>query len=167
MKSNHNLGLLLLLVSILAWFGLVRAQVNSFSKLTKDVKAKSLELKSYETRVSDVNKIKEAGAVAQERLRSYFLAMPKLSQIPETLVMLEQLGSSSGVSFTSASLGTPANSEVPATVSFTGSLDSVTNFLEASLNNVRTISIKNQTLTAEANGNLTVSMQLGFIYQGE
>lgn len=167
MKNNNTIGLVLLGVAILVWFGVVRAQVASFSELSKDLTAKNAELKSYETRVADVKKIIDAGATAQDRLRAYYLAMPKLSQVPEVMVMMEGLAAASGVTFSSANLGSPTGSEVPASVTFSGSIDSVANFLDVVNRNVRTIRVKSQTLAAESNGSVTVSMQLGFVYQGE
>lgn len=166
MGRQAHLGLLLFVLAIVAWVGVVRSQIKTFSGNLLLTKVKTVELASYKQRVSDVEEVKQKGEAIQGTLRSVYLAMPKESQIPEALVMIEALGKSSGVVFGTASLGTAAGSQVPVSISFTGKLDSVNRFLDAVHNNVRTAVTKTQTIGSDKSGNLTVTMQLGLVYQG-
>jgi len=160
----------------------IRPQMTTFGTRSLAVKVKKTELDSYNQRLSDLKVIKDQGDTVQKTLQAMYLAMPKAAQIPEVLVMMENIGNNSGVVFNSVTLGTPTAAtaeaqaqivdtsgtvaEVPVAVSFTGNLDSVNKFLDAIRNNIRTATVKNQSLTADANGNLTVTMQLGLVYQG-
>jgi Tfp pilus assembly protein PilO len=92
--------------------------------------------------------------------------MPRLSQVPETLVMMESLGGTTGVVFSALNVGAPTAAEVPVTLTFTGTQNTVNTFLDAIDKNVRTVSVKNQSVTADKAGNLSVSLQLGLLFQG-
>jgi len=81
-------------------------------------------------------------------------------------VMIEQMANSAGVSFNSVGIGAASSGEVPVAITFGGSLPSITGFLDTLNDNVRTVHIKNQTLTADKGGNLTVTMSVGLVYQG-
>lgn len=164
--NKQRLGLWLLLVAIIGWFAVVRPQLSTFSDNALQVKTKDVEAASYQTRLNHVKAIKDAGAATQAKLASYFLAMPSLSQVPEALVMIENLGSSTGIVFNSVSVGAPTGSEVPVSISFTGNLTTTSNFLNAVYDNIRTADITSQTVTADKSGNLVFNIQLGFIYQG-
>src|SRR5205823_3858496 len=94
------------------------------------------------------------------------LAMPTASQVPEVLVMIESIGSSAGVNFSTVSVGTPDGTQVPVTLTFSGNQDAVNHFLDAVNNNVRTATLKNQAVTTDATGVLNVTTQLGLSYQG-
>ncbi len=168
MKSKKlRLGLLLLVVAIIGWFSVVRGQLKVFSDNVLQVKVKETESTAYTTRLDHVKTIKSAGSTTQNKLTAYFLAMPRLSQVPEVLVMIESIGTSSGIVFNSVSVGTPDGSQVPVSVSFTGSVATTSNFLDAVYNNVRTAIVKSQTITSDRSGNLTYNIQLGLIYQGQ
>lgn len=175
MNIRSHLGILLLLVAILGWIAVVRPQIASFSDKSLKVKAADTELTSYNQRLSDLKSIKDQGTSVANLLKNMYLAMPRSSQIPEVLVMIENIGSSSGVVMSGVSLGSSsangtvssaATAEVPVSVSFTGTLDSVTKFLNAIRNNIRTASVVSQTITADKSGTLSVTMQLGLVYQG-
>ena len=165
--KNRHIGLLLLLVSLLGWFGVIRPQIHTFSANSLTAKVRSEEALSYNQRVEDLKTIKQQGDAVKSTLDALYLAMPKLAQVPETLVMMESIGANTGVVFSSLSVGTPANGEVPVSLAFTGSLSSVTSFLDGLNKNVRTAMVKGQSMTSDAAGNLSVSMQLGLVYQGE
>jgi Tfp pilus assembly protein PilO len=167
MKKKTNIGLLLLLLAVFAWFAVVRGQIKVFSDRSLEAKVKNEEYRSYNTRLEDLKTIKSQGDAITQTLQSLYLAMPRESQIPEVLVMIESIGASSGVVFNSVTVGSPTADEVPVSLSFSGNLSSVTGFLGTLRNNVRTAIVKNQSMSAEANGNMTVTMQLGLIYQGE
>lgn len=167
MKKIKSLGILLLFVAILGWFAVIRPQISAFSEKALEVKIKSEEVISYQQRIDDLDKIKTQGASVTSTLEALFLAMPKSSQIPEVLVMIDALGSRSGVVLDAATIGTPSSGEVPVSMSFTGSLTSVTNFLDAINENVRTAIIKNQAVTSDDSGNMTVNIQVGLVYQGD
>jgi Tfp pilus assembly protein PilO len=167
-KKHGVLGLLLFIVAVVAWFVVVKGQIKSFSENSLAAEAKNAELTSYKDRYSQVDKIvTQGGADASARLDAYFLALPKLPQIPEVLVMIEQMGNSSGLVFNAVGVGTPSNGEVPVTITFGGSLTSIDNFLNTLYTNVRTVRVKSQVLTADKSGTLSVSMQLSLVYQGD
>lgn len=167
MKRIKSMGLILLLAAILGWFGVVRGQISAFSQNALNTKVKSEEVKSYEQRIEDLKTIKARGNELTSTLEALYLAMPKSGQIPEVLVMIDSIASRSGVVLEAATVGTPNAGEVPVSLSFSGSLGSVTNFLNAVYENVRTAIVKNQAVTADDSGNMTVNMQLGLVYQGE
>lgn len=164
--SKLRLGPILFVVAIIVWGGLVRAQIKSFTAKALQVQARQVELNSYKQRVEDVNSTKSNGEAIQSTLKALYIAMPRSSQVPEVLVMIETLGHNTGVIFGTASVGTPSGSEVPVSVSFSGSPETVNKFLDALENNIRTITVKNQAVTSDSAGNLTVALQLGLIYQG-
>lgn len=164
--NRSNRGMLLLLIAVLGWFFVVRPQINLFGERSLDAKAKQDEVVSYEQRIKDIDFIREKGADFQKVLTAQYLAMPKEAQIPEVLVMIESLAASSGVALGSATVGNPDSSEVPVAISFTGSLSSVSSFLNTLNANIRTVLIKDQSMSADVSGNLTVTMQLGLVYQG-
>lgn len=166
MKKQSRLGLILLGLAIIGWFAVARGQIAVFSERSLQAKVLSEEVDSYEKRIEDVGVIKEQGEAVQSTLKAMFLAMPKTSQIPEALVMIESLAGSAGVVLSTATVGTPVDSELPVTIAFGGDINAVTKFLDAINNNVRTARVKNQTISSDGNGNLTVSLQLGFVYQG-
>jgi Tfp pilus assembly protein PilO len=166
MTKQPRLGLILFVVAILAWFGLVRSQTHNFSEKLLQSKARQLEVTSYDQRIKDIDYARAQGEAIQGTLRALFLAMPKSSQVPEVLVMIENLGSSAGVTFTTASVGAPSGNQVPISIAFGGSLDNVTRFLDAIHNNIRTGIVRSQTVNADKGGNLTVTLQLGLVYQG-
>lgn len=167
MKKIKSLGIILLFVAILGWFAVIRPQISAFSEQALAVKIKVEEVKSYQQRISDLDTIKTKGGAVTATLEALFLAMPKSSQIPEVLVMIDSLGSRSGVVLDAATVGTPTSGEVPVTMSFTGNLSSVINFLDAINENVRTAIIKSQAITADNSGNMTVNIQIGLVYQGD
>lgn len=183
MNKHSRIGILLLIVAIIGWFAIVRPQVETFSENTLTAKARAIEVASYDQRLADLNIIKNEGETVQKTLRAMYLAMPTLSQVPEVLVMIETIGSNSGVVFSGVTLGTPTGSsnslasafaasdstttaEVPVTISFSGNLDSVNKFITAVNQNVRTGIIKSQTINADKAGAMNVSMLLGLVYQG-
>jgi len=166
MKNQSRLGLILLFVAIFGYTVVLRSQLATFSDKALQVKVVSEETKSYEQRIADIAEIKKQGDVVQETLKSMFLAMPKSSQIPEALVMIDALASNSGVVLTSASVGAAAGSELPVSLSFGGDLTSVTKFLDAIHANIRTAVVKSQSISADVAGNLTINLQLGLTYQG-
>ena len=167
MKRIKSLGIILLFVAVLGWFAVIRPQISAFSEKSLVVKVRAEEVKSFEQRIDDLKTIKAQGSAVTDTLEALFLAMPKSSQIPEVLVMIDALGSRSGVVLDAASVGTATGGEVPVSMSFTGSLGSVTNFLNAINENVRTAIIKNQSVTADDSGNMTVNIQIGLVYQGD
>ncbi|QQG49999.1 MAG: type 4a pilus biogenesis protein PilO [Candidatus Berkelbacteria bacterium] len=167
MLNKSNRGFLLLLVAIIGWFFIVRPQINVFTERSLESKVKQEELFSYEQRIEDITFIRDKGESIQSVLRAQYLAMPKTGQIPEVLVMIEALAASSGVTLGSATVGEANGSEVPVTVAFTGGLGTVTSFLNSLHNNIRTVIIKDQSMIADNNGTLTVTMQLGLVFQGE
>lgn len=164
--NRANRGLLLFLVALLGWFFVVRPQINLFGERSLEAKAKQEEVFSFEQRVKDIDFIREKGDSFQRVLTAQYLAMPKSAQIPEVLVMIEALAASSGVAVGSATVGSPSGNEVPVSISFTGNLASVTNFLNTLHANIRTVLIKDQAMTADVSGTLTVTMLLGLAYQG-
>lgn len=164
--NRSNRGVILLLVAVLGWFFVVRPQINLFGERSLDSKARQDEVVSYEQRIKDIDFIREKGADFQKVLTAQYLAMPQTAQIPEVLVMIESLAATSGVSLGSATVGNPDSNEVPVAISFTGNLGSVSAFLNTLNNNIRTVLIKDQSMTADASGTLTVTMQLGLVYQG-
>ncbi len=167
MGKIKKAGLLLLLAAILGWFAVIRPQFSAFSQNATNVKVKSTEVASYQQRLDDLQAIKAQGDNVTKTLELLYLAMPKSSQIPEVLVMIEALGSRAGVVLDAATVGTPTAGEVPVSLSFSGNLGSVSNFLNAINENVRTAIVKNQSITSEDAGSMTVSIQLGLIFQGE
>lgn len=167
MKGMKHIGIILILISILGWFGLVRPQIKKFSENSLLAEARSEEVTSYQTRLDHLKQIKQQGEAVTSTLDALFLAMPKEAQIPEVLVMMESIGANTGVVFSSFSVGAPASGEVPVSISFSGNLTSVNAFLDALARNVRTATIKSQSMTSDSSGNLSISMQVGLIYQGE
>lgn len=167
MKRIKSLGILLLFVAILGWFAVIRPQISTFSEKALEVKIRTEEVNSYQQRINDLDTIKTQGSVVTATLEALFLAMPKSSQVPEVLVMIDSLSSRSGVVLDAATVGTPSAGEVPVAMSFTGSQGSVTKFLDAINDNVRTAIIKNQAITSNSSGNMTVNIQLGLVYQGD
>ncbi len=165
-KKKRHYGLLLLLAAIIGWFGVINGQIKKFSTATLQVKVLNTEVASYNQRLKDLDFIRSQGSGVTSTLTALYLAMPKSSQVPEALVMIEGLGSSSGVTFNEVNVGTPDGSQVPVHLSFTGSQAAVSAFLSAVNKNVRTAVIKNQSLSADSNGNLNVTIQLGLVYQG-
>lgn len=166
MKKKRHYGLLFLLAAIVGWFGLIGGQIQKFSDSTLRVKVLNTEIASYNQRISDLDSIRRQGASVTNTLTALYLAMPKSSQVPEVLVMVEGLGSASGITFNDVNVGTPDGTLVPVTLSFTGSQISVVQFLTAVNKNIRTALIKNQSIAADTSGNLNVTIQLGLIYQG-
>lgn len=166
MKKKRHYGLLLLLAAIVGWFGVINSQIKSFSDNTLKVKVLNTEVASYNQRLSDLDAIRKQGSGVTSTLTALFLAMPKSSQVPEVLVMVEGLGSSSGVTFNEVNVGTPDGSLVPVHLSFTGSVGAVNAFLAAVNKNIRTAVLKNQSITTDQSGNLNVTVQLGLVYQG-
>lgn len=176
MKTNIRsyLGLLLLLVAIVGWFAVVSPQISTYSSNSLALKSKQAELDSYNKRIQSLDSIRSQGTTITHVLQNLYLAMPKQSQIPDVLAMIDSIGGASGVVMSGVSLGTVSASasssasisEVPVSVSFTGNLDSLNRFLIALRNNIRTVDIQNQNVTADASGNLSVTMQLGLVYQG-
>lgn len=167
MKMMANRGVLLLLVALIGWFFIVRPQIGVFGTRSLEAKAKQEEVYSYAQRIEDLTFIRDKGDTIQRVLTAQYLAMPRSSQIPEVLVMIESLAASSGVVLGSATVGEPSASEVPVSITFTGNLGTVASFLNALNNNIRTVVIKDQALVADKSGTLSVTMQLGLIYQGE
>jgi Tfp pilus assembly protein PilO len=167
MKGVKHFGFILILISILGWLGLVRPQIKQFSENSLLAEARAKELQSYQTRLDHLKQIKQKGESVTSTLDALFLAMPKEAQIPEVLVMMESIGANTGVVFSSFSVGAPASGEVPVSVSFSGNLTSVNAFLDALGQNVRTARVKSQSVNSDSLGNLSISMQLGLIYQGE
>ncbi|HSX42145.1 MAG TPA: type 4a pilus biogenesis protein PilO [Candidatus Saccharimonadales bacterium] len=166
MKKKRHLGLILLLAAIVGWFGLINGQVKAFSANTLDAKVANLEVASYNQRLSDLDAIRAQGSGVTATLTALFLAMPKAAQVPEVLVMVEGLGSSSGVTFNEVNVGTPDGSQVPVHLSFTGSQAAVSAFLSAVNKNIRTAVVKSQSVATDQSGNLNVTIQLGLVYQG-
>lgn len=164
--GHSRVGILLLLVAIIGWFAVLRPQINVFSDRALLAQAKGKEVKSYNQRISDLKVIRDQGEGVQKVLRSMYLAMPRQSQIPEVLVMIESIGNSSGITFSAVTVGSPSGNEVPVSIAFNGNLASVNQFLSAVYKNVRTAIVKNQTITADKAGNMAVNMQLGLVYQG-
>lgn len=167
MKKKRHYGLLLLLAAIIGWFGVINGQVKKFATNSLQVKVATTELASYDQRLKDLDYIRSQGNAVTSTLTALYLAMPKSSQVPEVLVMMEGLGSTSGVTFSEVNVGTPDGTEVPVHLSFTGSQSSITAFLAAVNKNIRTAIVKSQSITADQSGNLNVTMQLGLVYQGE
>ena len=166
MKKHSRLGLLLLFVAIIGWFAVLKPQISNFSDKALKVKALNEEVLSYQQRLKDISDIKGKGEVITESLKLMYLALPKSSQIPETLVMIESIASNSGVVLSSATIGTPSDSQVPVTLSFGGNTTTVTKFLDALYTNVRTATVKSQSVSSDGSGNLNVSISLGLVYQG-
>lgn len=167
MKKFKYMGLVLLFVAILAWFAVIRPQIAAFSENSLQSRARSVEVSSHQRRIDDLKLIKQQGDVVQSTLDALYLAMPRESQVPEVLVMMESIGANTGVTFTSFNVGSPTEDEVPVSVSFTGSLSSLSSFINGLSQNVRTANIKSQSMSADPSGNLSVTMQIGLIYQGE
>lgn len=180
MNNNHSrLGILLLLIAVFGWFALLRGQITVFGERSLEAKARSVEVDSYTKRLADLQSIRDQGDAVARTLRSMYLAMPKQSQVPEVLVMIETIGANSGVVFSGVTVGTPTPTtdssgqvsatqiaEVPVAITFTGTLESVTKFLDAVTTNIRTASVTSQTIAADKTGSMTVTMQLGLVYQG-
>jgi len=162
-----KVGLFLLLFGILGLFVVVKPQIATFSEKAKETKSLKIEAESYDARLQQIDSIKAQGPAIQETLSRLYFAMPKEAQIPETLVMVESLISSSGASIGSLSIGTPSGTEVPVNVSFSGSLQSINDLLDAFYKNIRTVNVHSQSISSDPSGNVTVSLQAGLVYQGE
>lgn len=167
MATKSHRGILLLLIALIGWFFVVRPQIAVFAERSLDAKVVQEEAASYAQRVEDVAFIRDKGAVIQNVLTAQYLAMPKQAQIPEVLVMVEALAASSGLVLGSATIGEPSSNEVPVSISFTGSLGNVNAFLDTLHNNIRTVVVKDQALLADDSGTVTVTMQLGLVFQGD
>jgi Tfp pilus assembly protein PilO len=165
LKSNR--GVLLLVVALMGWFFVVKPQLAVFAERSLEARVIQEENRSYAQRVEDITFIRDRGSVIQNVLTAQYLAMPRHAQIPEVLVMIEALAASSGVTLGNATVGDAASNEVPVSISFTGSQENVTNLLDALHDNIRTVIVKDQTLLADKGGLVTVSLQLGLIYQGD
>ena len=172
---SSNLGLLLLIVAVLGWFFVVSPQINTYSNEALQVKSTTTIRDSYNQRLSDLKTIADGGTALTSLLQRMDIAMPKSSQIPEVLVMVQSLANSSGVilsgvnigtAATTASAGTSTVSQVPVSISFDGTQDNLTSFLNAINNNIRAGIVQSQTISADDNGNLSVTLQLGLAYQG-
>lgn len=166
MSKKANRGIILLAVAILGFFAVVRPQTGVFAERSLEAKIKSEEVRSYEQRIEDLKFIRDRGATVQSVLTAQYLAMPRSSQIPEVLVMVESLAASAGVVLGNATIGTPSANEVPVTISFTGNIGSVNGFLNALNQNIRTVVVKDQTLVSDDGGNVNLNLSLGLIYQG-
>jgi len=164
--KKRRYGLILLLLAIFGWFAGVRPQMKVFETRSLDHKIKLEEVRSYDQRLKDIELIKAQGEAVQQNLRALYLALPRSAQVPEVLVMIESMASASGVVLSGATVGNPNGKEVPVTLSFSGNLASVTQFLDTIYNNIRTASVKSQTLSSDSAGVLTMSLQLGLVYQG-
>lgn len=166
MSKKANRGIILLAVAVLGFFAVVRPQTGVFAERSLEAKIKSEEVRSYEQRIEDLKFIRDRGATVQSVLTAQYLAMPRSSQIPEVLVMVESLAASAGVVLGNATIGTPSANEVPVTISFTGNIGSVNGFLNALNQNIRTVVVKDQTLVSDDGGNVNLNLSLGLIYQG-
>ncbi|MEK7171068.1 MAG: type 4a pilus biogenesis protein PilO [Patescibacteria group bacterium] len=166
MPKHTRTGLILLAIAVMGYLVVVRGQMKVFSERALKVKTLSEEVNSYDQRLADISEINKQGSAVQETLKAMYLAMPQSSQIPEALVMIEALASSAGVVLSTATVGTPSDSELPLTLGFGGDMTAVTKFLDALNNNIRSSKIKNQTISSDGSGNLTVTLQLGLVYQG-
>jgi hypothetical protein len=83
------------------------------------------------------------------------------------LVMIESIGSQAGVTFSSATIGSPNPSDVPVSLSFSGDLAAVQRFLDTMNNNVRTVIVKSQNYSSDSTGTITANLQVGLVYQGK
>lgn len=167
MKGMKKYGFILLFVGVLGWFAVVRPQIAAFSQHALEARVKGVEANSYQQRIDDLDVIRSQGAQVSATLQALYLAMPRSAQIPEVLVMIEGIGTRSGVVFSSASVGTASAGEVPVSISFSGDLSSVNSFLDAVNDNVRTAIIKNKSVTSSDLGLMTVNVQMGLVYQGD
>ena len=175
MKKSSNIGILLIILAIVGFVVVIIPQGKTFGSRELAVKSTTTELNSYNQRISDLSTLKSQGSSFQGIINSLYQAMPSSSQIPETLVTIEDLGNNNGVTFTGVDVDSSSNSttaavsgaaSVPVTVSFTGNLSNVQAFLDALYNNIRTINVVSQTVSSDNSGNLTVTMELGLVYQG-
>ena len=166
MKKQSHLGLILLLVAVIAWFAVLKPQISNFSGHALKVRVLNEEVTSYQQRLKDVTAIRSNGEVIAKTLQLMYLALPKSSQIPETLVMIESIASNSGIVLSSATVGQPSDSQVPVSLSFSGNTTTVSKFLDALYANIRTATVKSQSISADPSGNLNVAIGLGLIYQG-
>lgn len=166
MKKHSRVGLILLFAAIIGWFAVLKPEIRTFSTRALKVRALSEEVVSYQQRLKDITDIKEKGDVITESIKLMYLALPKESQIPEVLVMIESIAGNAGVVLSSATVGTPSDSQVPVTLGFSGNATAVSKFLDALYNNVRTATVKNQSISSDGNGNLNISVTLGLVYQG-
>lgn len=166
MKKHSRIGLILLFAAIIGYLAVLKPAINTFSERALKVKALSTEVVSYQQRLKDVTDIKDKGEAITNSLKLMYLALPKSSQIPETLVMIESIASNSGVVLSSATIGTPSDSQVPVTLGFGGNSTTVSKFLDALYANIRTATIKSQSISSDGSGNLNVSIGLGLAYQG-
>lgn len=166
MKTGMRWGYILFLLAIIGFFAVVRAQVKTFSRLSLETRVKSFEVASYSQRKKDLDDIKNKGEAVQSILTAQYLAMPRSSQVPEVLVMIENLANKAGVVLGSATVAAPTGSEVPVTLAFAGTLDQVNSFLDAVYGNVRTAVIRNQSISANEDGLINLTLQVGLVYQG-
>jgi len=166
MKKRFNLGVILFMVAVAAFFTFVRPQLKTLSENLLIAKARTEELSSYQQRLADVNYVKQQGDSVQSTLKALYLAMPSSSQVPEALVMIESLGSSKGINFSNADLGSATDNELPVSLTFSGNLSTVSQFMDGLYDNIRTVVVKSQTISADETGSLTVRLQLGLVYRG-
>jgi len=164
--KKRRYGLILLVLAVFGWFAGVRPQLRTFEEHSLNHKIKIEEVASYTQRLNDIELIQGQGEAVQKNLQALYLAMPSSTQIPEVLVMIEALGASTGIVFSTASVGNPTSSEVPVALTFSGSLEATTSFLNAVYSNIRAVSVKSQSLSSSEGTNLTVTMQLGLVYKG-
>lgn len=168
MRKQPIFGLLLLAVAIFGWFTLVRDQISNFGEKALEARALSVEAVSYEERLKHITTIRNEGDQTIRRtLDSFFVAIPRESQIPEVLVMIEQFGNTTGISFSSVGVGSPSENEVPVSLVFSGQMPIVKSFLDTLHENIRTVRIKSQSLSSDGTGMMNVTMQIGLIYQGQ
>ncbi|OGD63936.1 hypothetical protein A3A71_01895 [Candidatus Berkelbacteria bacterium RIFCSPLOWO2_01_FULL_50_28] len=166
MNNKRRYGIFLLLLAVAGWFIGVRPQMDQFKERSLSYKVVREEHQSYVQRLSDIEKIKSSGAAMEKSLEAFYLAFPSSSQIPEVLVMIESLAARSGIVLNSSVIGSADGNQVPVSLAFSGNLKTMKKFLTAIYNNVRTASVKSQTVTSDASGNLNVSLQLGLLYYG-
>jgi|GEM_PF-1492229 len=166
MKKGLRLGVVLFLVAVAAFFAFVRPQMSALSESLLTAKARNEELSSYQQRLADVSYVQQQGESVQATLKALYLAMPSSSQVPEALVMIESLGASTGINFSSASFGQATESELPVSLAFSGDLTSVSRFMDGIYDNIRTVVVKSQTISADESGTLSVRLELGLVYRG-
>ena len=172
-KQFSSLGLLFILLTALGFFFVVVPQINDYTANVLTDKATTARANSYDTRIKDLDSILASGTSFQNTIDKLQLALPKGSQVPETLVMVQSLGTSSGITFTGLNVGATSStvntgglSEMPVTVSFTGSTSNLQSFLNALKSNIRTVNVDSQRVSVQPSGALNVTMSLGLVYQG-
>jgi len=166
MQKGMRWGYILFLLAIVGFFAVVRPQINKVSELLLEARVRALEVSSHAQRKKDLDDIQSKGETIQSILTAQYLAMPRSSQVPEVLVMIESLASKAGVVLGSATVAAATGGEVPVTLGFTGTLGQVNSFLDAVHNNVRTAVVRNQSLSAGEGGLINLTLQIGLVYQG-